>query len=290
MRKVFESTPGIVDVDWWVEEAGPRLDLEVDREKAARAGVTPEAVVRTLRVALAGAEAGLLHDERAREPVPLVLRLDRAQRSSADGLMAVHVHGADGRMVPIRELVRPRPAARERFIYHKNLQPVSYVIAEVAGADESPVYGILDMQDRIEALTDPSGAPLTILSSHMPTDTAEYEPIDAIDKQALLPDFSLLIYPWRVLDDSTGELLPQIRLSERSSPTFIVHTRDDRSSSIGSVLIYAGLKKHNIPAELHIYENGGHGYGMRQRENSNIGTWPARATDWLVRRGLGHSE
>ncbi len=174
VRQVFESTPGIVDVDWWVEAAGPRLDLEVDREKAARAGVTPEAVVRTLRVALAGAEAGLLHDERAREPVPLVLRLERAQRSSADGLLAIQVHGADGRMVPLRELVRPRPGARERFIYHKNLQPVTYVIAEVAGAEESPVYGILDMGDRLAELTDPHGRRLEILSTAMPRDTSGY--------------------------------------------------------------------------------------------------------------------
>jgi multidrug efflux pump subunit AcrB len=174
VREVFESTPGIVDVDWWVEEAGPRLDLEVDRQKAARAGVTPEAVVRTLRVALAGAEVGLLHDERAREPVPLVLRLERAQRSGADGLMAIQLHGADGRLVPIRELVRPRTVARERFIYHKNLQPVSYVVAEVAGGEESPIYGILDMGGRLSELIDPAGRPLEILSTAMPDDASSY--------------------------------------------------------------------------------------------------------------------
>jgi multidrug efflux pump subunit AcrB len=174
VREIFESTPGIVDVDWWVEEAGPRLDLEVDRQKLARAGITPEEVVRTVRLALAGAEVGLLHDERAREPVPLVLRLERAQRSGADGLMAVHLHGTDGRMVPIRELVRPQPAARERFVYHKNLQPVSYVIAEVAGAEESPIYGILDMRKRLTGLTDPAGQPLEILFTAMPRDSSGY--------------------------------------------------------------------------------------------------------------------
>ena len=50
-----------------------------------------------------------------------------------------------------------------------------------------------------------------------------------------------------------------------------------------------GLKRHNVPAELHVYENGGHGYGMRPRKNSNIGTWPDRATDWLLRRGLARA-
>ena len=119
---------------------------------------------------------------------------------------------------------------------------------------------------------------------------ADYDEIDESDAPSRKPDFSLLIYPWNVLNARSGELLPEIQLSETSPPAFIVHTHDDRSSSLGSVLIYAGLKRHNIAAELHIYENGGHGYGMRPIKNSNIGTWPDRATDWLVRRGLVRAE
>jgi multidrug efflux pump subunit AcrB len=162
VKTIFKETPGIVDVDWWVEDPGPRLELEIDRDKAIRAGVTPEVVVRTLRVALEGAEVGLLHDPHSRTAVPLVLRLDRGQRSSAEGLLATRVHGAGGALVPLSELVRITPSRRERFLYHKNLQPVTYVIGEVAGAAESPVYGILDMQDRVEALR------LPVLFSAMP--------------------------------------------------------------------------------------------------------------------------
>ena len=175
VRDIFDTTPGIVDVDWWVENPGPQVEFEVDREKTVRAGTTPEAVVRTLRVALEGAEVGLLRDETARESVPLVLRLDRSQRSSIDGLLGISVHGSEGRMVPLGELVKVRPTSRERFIYHKNLQPLTYVIGEVAGNEESPIYGILDMQDRVEALQDPStGEPLEILCSSMPDDTTGY--------------------------------------------------------------------------------------------------------------------
>jgi multidrug efflux pump subunit AcrB len=126
--------------------------------------------VRTVRVALAGAEAGRLHDRDSREPVPVVLRLDRAQRSSIEGLLALKVHGADGRMLPLSELVSVEPTTRERFIYHKNLQPVTYVIAEVAGEEESPIYGILNMQDRIEGLKAPDGAPVEVLFNHMPSE------------------------------------------------------------------------------------------------------------------------
>ncbi len=168
VKEVFRATPGIVDVDWWVEAPAARLEMVVDRDKATRAGVSPEVVVRTLRVALEGAEAGLIHDPDSRAPVPLVLRLGRAQRSSAEGLLATRVQGAGGALVPLAELVRVVPGERERYLYHKNLQPVTYVIGEVAGASESPVYGILDMKPGIAALRGPDGRPLPVLMSAMP--------------------------------------------------------------------------------------------------------------------------
>ena len=174
VRAVFESTPGVVDTDWLVQRPSPMLEVEVDREKAVRSGVTPEAIVRTLRVALDGAEAGLLHDPNAREPVPIVLRLDRAHRSSADGLLAVNVQGADGTLVPVRELVRVRATGRERLIYHKDLAPVTYVVAEMAGAAEAPVYGILAMNKRIAALRGPDGTPIEVVSTHQPEDSTRY--------------------------------------------------------------------------------------------------------------------
>ena len=75
-------------------------------------------------------------------------------------------------------------------------------------------------------------------------------------------------------------------MTEKSAPAFIVHTHDDASSAVGAAKIYIDLKKNNVPAELHIYQNGGHGYGVRERPNSVISTWPARATEWFRIRGL----
>jgi multidrug efflux pump subunit AcrB len=174
VKKIFEETPGVVDVDWLVEDEARKVELVVDREKAARAGVTPEVVTRTLRVALNGAEAGLLRDENARNPVPIVLRLDRAQRSSIDGLLQTAVHGGTGRLVPLGELVTVNETKAERFIYHKNLQPVTYVLAEMAGVAEAPVYGILDMGSKVAALESPDGSPLTVMSTTLPTDSTKY--------------------------------------------------------------------------------------------------------------------
>ena len=115
-------------------------------------------------------------------------------------------------------------------------------------------------------------------------DKAAYEPIDSVDENSFRPNFAMLVYPWRIYDDATDALLPAIKVTAKTPPSFIVHTHDDASTSLGSVLLYAAMKRNNVPAELHVYENGGHGYGTRDRPNSNIGTWTDRASDWLARK------
>ena len=110
-----------------------------------------------------------------------------------------------------------------------------------------------------------------------------YEPIDEIDKTQYRPDFALLIYPWNIYDQEKDDLIDGVSVPENCPPTFLVHTDDDKSSSLGSVLFYAGLKRQGIPAELHVYGNGGHGYGVRPRGNSEIATWTGHAAHWLTR-------
>lgn len=125
-----------------------------------------------------------------------------------------------------------------------------------------------------------------VAAIHLTTETAAYAEIDAVDAASYRPDFSLLIYPWRVGDEATGSLIPQIVPSSKMPPGFIVHTDDDKSSSLGAALIYLGMKQHGVSGELHVYQNGGHGYGTRDRPRSVIGTWSDRATDWLRVREL----
>ena len=148
---------------------------------------------------------------------------------------------------------------------------------------KAPAMG-LDV-DRIGVLGFSAGGQVAAIL-HTREGKADYPALDAIDEFSCRPDFSLLVYPWNVLDASTGGLLSDIRPAATSPSAFIVHTHDDRSSSLGSVLIYSGLKKDKVNAELHIYENGGHGYGMREVKGSNIGSWPDRARDWLARGGF----
>jgi acetyl esterase/lipase len=137
-------------------------------------------------------------------------------------------------------------------------------------------------RDRIGLLAFSAGG--QVGSILITADGAAYEAIDSVDQQEFRPNFAMLVYPWRIYDSATDALLPQIKVTPETPPSFIVHTHDDASTSLGSVLLYADMKRHNVPAELHIYENGGHGYGTRKRPNSNIGSWPDRATDWLKRR------
>ena len=174
VKDVFATTDGVVDVDWEVEAAGPRVDVLVDREKAMLAGITAEQVVRTLRVALNGAEAGLIHDPTNRDPVPIVLRLDRAQRAHVDDLLQLTVHGRDGGMVPLSEITTVVDRQRERSRHHKNLQPVTYVYGEVAGRFEAPVYAILEMKSRLDEIMIPLGEELEIITTNLPEDTTRY--------------------------------------------------------------------------------------------------------------------
>lgn len=113
-----------------------------------------------------------------------------------------------------------------------------------------------------------------------------YDRLDEVDDISHRPDFAILIYPWNMYDTKRDGLVEGIEVNQDCPPTYIVHTDDDRSSSLGAVLFYAGLKKHGIPAELHVYGNGGHGYGLRPVKGSEISTWPNHAAHWLGTRGL----
>jgi multidrug efflux pump subunit AcrB len=155
---VYRATPGVVDVDWYVEDPRPKLVFEVDREKAALSSVPAAHVARTLRMVLEGADVGVLHDERASEPVTIRMQIPRAQRSSVTDLSGVRVASMSGELVPLSELVRVRETSEPVSRHRKNLKPVVYVTGDVAGTEESPVYAILTMSEEIDRLVRPEGA------------------------------------------------------------------------------------------------------------------------------------
>jgi multidrug efflux pump subunit AcrB len=157
VQKTMESTPGVVDVDSYVEDDEPKYRFVVDEEKAALSGVSEAEIVRTLRLASVGETQGLVHDEREKEDVPVVLRLDRATRSDVDRLLGLRLTGREGNMVSVGELVHPLLVSEDKSIFHKNLMPVVYVTADVAGAIESPVYAIAELGPKLDQLKLPEG-------------------------------------------------------------------------------------------------------------------------------------
>jgi len=157
VKAILEKTDGVVDVDWYVEDDRSRYRFDVDHGKAALNGVSAEQVAATLRLAVEGETAGLLHPPLAKEDVPIVLRLPTAERSKVEDLMRIRVMGRQGKLVPLGELVRVEEETAEKSIYHKNLMPVVYVTADVAGKVESPVYAILSINKELDHLTLPGG-------------------------------------------------------------------------------------------------------------------------------------
>jgi multidrug efflux pump subunit AcrB len=152
IRDIFDKTSGVVDVDSYVEDDQPKYRFVVDKQKAALNGVSAEQVAATLRIAIEGMSAGLLHQPQEKEEVPIALRLARAERSSVEDLKQIKVIGGHGNLVPLGELVRVDEGVAEKSIYHKNLMPVTYVTGDVAGGAESPVYAILMLNEAIEQL------------------------------------------------------------------------------------------------------------------------------------------
>ena len=171
VKSIFEQTPGVVDTDWYVEAAHPKVTLAVDGEKASAAGLSPAAVAAVVRMAGSGESAGLLHDERAREDVPIIIRLPRADRS-LEAVQAIRLGGT--RPVAVGELTRAVTMTEDASLYHKNLQAVTYVTGDMAGQNESPVYAILAMNQAIAKLSLPEGYGLDVFNATQPFDTSRY--------------------------------------------------------------------------------------------------------------------
>ncbi|MDX1577560.1 MAG: efflux RND transporter permease subunit, partial [Gemmatimonadota bacterium] len=152
VRELFEAQPGVVDVDWSLTEPQRELRFLVDEEKAMLSGVPRAAVVQVLRQALSGDPVTHLSAPGERSPVPIRVRLEEGSRSGAGRLAGLHLVSRSGSVVPLGELVRIEEGRAPQVIDRKNGRRVVYVTADVAGTEESPVYAILDLGDRLSEL------------------------------------------------------------------------------------------------------------------------------------------
>jgi multidrug efflux pump subunit AcrB len=143
VRALFAKTGEVVDIDDSVKEKQDKYQLVVDKEKAALMGVSTEQIVQTLRLSVAGMAVSTLHVPSAKNPVAIMLRLPKSDRSGLSDMDKVYLTGPQGSQVPLSSIVTIMPAEMDKAIYHKNLQPVTYVYGEMG--DRSQVYAVLDM-------------------------------------------------------------------------------------------------------------------------------------------------
>ncbi|MCG2583807.1 efflux RND transporter permease subunit [Massilia sp. TS11] len=169
VRDIFRKTPGVVDVDTTALDVAPRTELLVDRRKAAQLGVSQESVTATLQAALGGSDVSYLHDG-SRYAVPTRIQLGPQWHGSLDALLQMGVRAQNGALVPVRELVTVSDSQREQPIYHKDLLPVSFVMGDMAGKLDSPLYGMFGMRGEIAKLKAPDGGAVAEYFIHQPSD------------------------------------------------------------------------------------------------------------------------
>jgi multidrug efflux pump subunit AcrB len=170
---VFDTTPGVVDTDLMLSEGRPRTRFTVDRDRASLAGVSPGQAVDAAAAMYGGRTVGALRTPDSPEPVPVSVRLAAADRADLAALSALRMGAGAG--TPLSELVRADADSAPPEIHHKNLRRVVYVLGDVAGRAESPVYAIADLRPRVQALATPDGRPVHQLSTQLPASDAHYE-------------------------------------------------------------------------------------------------------------------
>jgi multidrug efflux pump subunit AcrB len=184
VRSIMEKTPGVVDIDWYIEAQQPKVRYIVDKEKAALHGITEGDIAQALRIAAPGLAADLLHLPNEREDINVVIELPRAAKGRPEDLLSLRIRssapvappapsGVAG-LVPLSELVHLERVPGERSLYRKNLVPVTYVTADVSGVVESPAYAMFSMNRelaKIDAREFGGVSPkLEILNMSMPLD------------------------------------------------------------------------------------------------------------------------
>ncbi|MGQ0509008.1 MAG: efflux RND transporter permease subunit [Betaproteobacteria bacterium] len=170
VRAALAATPGIVAVDDSIEDAAPRLELKVDQAKSALAGVSRRSVAETMRIGLSGAEVTPVHDGQSKYEVPVRVEIPAERAGSLDAMLKLQVRGASGTLVPLSELVSATRNERDRPIFHKDLLPVTYVVADQAGRIDSPLYGMFAARGAVAGAADEEGGKLGEYFIRQPSD------------------------------------------------------------------------------------------------------------------------
>ncbi|MBD1262259.1 efflux RND transporter permease subunit [Maribacter polysiphoniae] len=168
VQNILNNTEDVVDVDWMVEADQIEYEFIIDKEKAMLYGVAPQQIAHTMNMALSERSVTNLYDEDAAHQVGLVLALDEKEKSTIGDIAQLKVKSQQGHMVTIGDLVTIEQKTRAKSIYRKNQKRVVYVLADMAGDLESPVYAILGMTDKLKQINLPEGYSLDELYIKQP--------------------------------------------------------------------------------------------------------------------------
>ncbi|MBF0157901.1 MAG: efflux RND transporter permease subunit [Magnetococcales bacterium] len=153
VRQVFEQTADIVDVDDSIETDGERLILQVDRQKAARLGISQKAVSDLLTTTLQGTDVSFLHREDVKFAIPVRMELPLAAKADLSAILSLKLKSVSGTMISLSEVATVKTTTLEHAIYHKDLVPVVYVTGDMAGHLDSPLYGMMEIIKAVAGLT-----------------------------------------------------------------------------------------------------------------------------------------
>lgn len=180
----------------------------------------------------------------------------------------------------------PRRESEEQMMYEAPLADAQRAIRLVRSRAED--WGI--EPNRIGMLGFSAGGHLT-LAAGTNFDREMYEAVDEAEALSCRPDFCVPVYAAYLVKDGDGGGLPnEIRVTDEAPPMFFVHAGDDKHSAEGSARVYIELRRRGIPAELHVYATGGHGFGMMDGVGP-VSSWPERCAEWMGVMGyLGGEE
>lgn len=150
VRTAFDATPDVVDVDDTIEAPQTRWLIAVDRARAARLGVDQTSIANAISTALAGEDASYLHTANAKVALPIRLELPAGEKDSLERVLAIKIRARDGNLIALSEVTQVIESQRQQTIHHKDLLPVVYVLGDVAGETDSPLYGLAAIYKRIE--------------------------------------------------------------------------------------------------------------------------------------------
>ncbi|MEP2026513.1 MAG: efflux RND transporter permease subunit [Reichenbachiella sp.] len=159
-RQIKEKLSGIddvVDVDWMVESDQITYDFVVDKERAMMNGISTGGIINEIQTALNGFDATFLHDVNEVSPTPIHLRVNEAGRSSVNDLNKLTIRTQTGDMIAVGDLVKVEERLQDKSIFRKNQKRVVYVVADMAGQLESPVYAILTASEQLKEINVPEG-------------------------------------------------------------------------------------------------------------------------------------